>query len=225
MKKLIALALVTGSILASSHASAQFLTSANNLYNTGYNGNTLEAPGTGVEDTHYTVEFLVNNQAFSGPTYTGPIYTGGGAPPNNAPSPTSTTASEVTPSPTQTNYAGGLYVYQLALTGLVQGTSYTITGDVAGDDQVISIGANGSLDNIPTTTNYTQLEPFSLTFTAGAPGANNVDFTVNNVTGYTGLLVDNLSGVAAPEPSSWALLLGGFGTLGFFLRRRMQSSL
>ncbi len=202
-------------------ARAQTLGFENNLYNTGYNGNTLEATGSGIEDTHYTLVFP------TGPAFTGPVFTGyvGFDPSTNSnvdlpPSPTSPTATEITPSPTATSYANGLYVFQLALTNLTVGQQYTITGKVAGDDSVTTIGANGSLVSIPVTTSFDEFVPFTLTFTAGA--TNDVDFTVNNTGGFTGLLVDQLAGSATPEPSVWALLAGGFGTI-LLLRSRRTS--
>ncbi len=43
------------------------------------------------------------------------------------------------------------------------------------------------------------------------------------VAGYSGAVLDNVSVSAVPEPSTYALMLGGLGLMGFMARRRKQS--
>jgi hypothetical protein len=228
------LAIVSSSPLAST-APAAVLDFSNGLYNTGYNGNTLEATDSQIEDTHYVLVGVPSGQSEVPPTdtvtYTGQVYSG---------SPTSTTATEITPLPTypgsvNTEYPKGDYTYQLnlyssATTTITPGDIITITGTVVGDDAVPKIDGNadGTLTELtgdgPTgaiTSDYTNEETFTLTFTAGTK--NSVDFTVFNSHGYSGLLVDNLKGTITPEPATWALLLSGAGMLCFIVLRRNRS--
>ena len=227
---------IVGSLSLAAPASAAVLGPLNNFYNTGYNGTTLEATDSQLEDTHYDLIGvpLGQSEVKVGDTYTGQVYSG---------SPTSSTATEISPlalapgvSPNE--YPVGDYTYQLSLTSLTPGDLVTITGTVTGDDGIPGIagdaddmltdvtgnGVNGSV-----TSSYTDTENFSLTFTAGA--SNSIQFTVYNHNGFTGLMVDNLAGTETsptnsitPEPSTWALLLAGVGMLGFVVVRRARDS-
>ncbi len=55
-------------------------------------------------------------------------------------------------------------------------------------------------------------------------GANNV-LTITGLTGGDAALSGNLSFAAAavPEPAAWAMMIGGFGLVGFSLRRRTNT--
>jgi hypothetical protein len=237
-KQLLVLAFAAASSFAlGANAPAAVLDFSNGIYNTGYNGSTLEATDSQILDTHYTLVGVPSSQSkvptTDTSTYTGEVYSG---------SPTSSTATEITPLPTYpgsagTEYPVGDYTYQLnlyssATATIVPGDIITITGYVVGDDAIPKIDGNadGTLTELTgdgatgaITSSYTDEEPFTLTFTAGTK--NSVDFTVFNSHGYTGLLVDDLSGTIIPEPSIIVLLLAGAGMLGVVVLRGIRRDL
>ncbi|HLZ82391.1 MAG TPA: PEPxxWA-CTERM sorting domain-containing protein [Caulobacteraceae bacterium] len=67
--------------------------------------------------------------------------------------------------------------------------------------------------------------PFSSYFATGTVGGSGVtDLKFNNGEGASRSWefgVTSISFTAVPEPSTWALMLGGFGFLGYVLRRRV----
>jgi|tagenome__1003787_1003787.scaffolds.fasta_scaffold20791237_1 hypothetical protein len=118
----------------------------------------------------------------------------------------------------------------------VLGQAYTLAFDYAvlgaGQDQLtvnidplatafVTVDANNNMD-----TNFTG-GPLTIDFfgTGGlitidfaSAGTNNADAILDNV-----VLTANDSGV--PEPSTWAMMLLGFGTVGFAIRRRRKTLL
>jgi hypothetical protein len=111
---------------------------------------------------------------------------------------------------------------------LVGGTSYTLSFDYAtlgaGSDTLFALidghtfsasqGANNNMD--------TTFHAYSFTWTAtGGPSA--LQFNSGGTISADAIL-DNvlLTGLAAavPEPSTWAMMLLGFGAIGFAMRRR-----
>ena len=62
---------------------------------------------------------------------------------------------------------------------------------------------------------------FSLFFTPSSSGIFSIDF--QNAGGdNVGMLLDNVSVAAVPEPGSWALLAAGLGLMGLASRRRLS---
>jgi len=51
-----------------------------------------------------------------------------------------------------------------------------------------------------------------------ATGANTILSFVSTSSGYAGMIIDNVSVTALPEPSTFAMLLAGIGLLGFAAR-------
>jgi hypothetical protein len=121
---------------------------------------------------------------------------------------------------------GGTYDYRLtfSLAGLDPSTA-SITGQWSVDDNARDILLNG-VSTGQTGCGFTCWGGFSLS-SGFQPGANTIDFIVDNAGGPTGLRVE-MSGTAAaspgaaPEPSSWAMMLLGFGGLGAVTRARRR---
>jgi hypothetical protein len=64
------------------------------------------------------------------------------------------------------------------------------------------------------------------TFTASFVGTGvTTVFTINETIGgsFGGVALDNVSVSAVPEPASWTMLLGGFGMVGFAMRKRQAA--
>ncbi len=76
--------------------------------------------------------------------------------------------------------------------------------------------------------NLNTLTPFSAPGADFVSGLNTLSFVVTDTGPPSALLVDGLSGTAdparggVPEPSSWAMLLVGFGGLGALMRSRRR---
>jgi uncharacterized protein YhjY with autotransporter beta-barrel domain len=165
------------------HARAQDVTLTplgNDLYNTGYTGNTLA--GHNQIDTHY----LVTNDTthLTAPTFeANPLATGWVANPPNS--------QWITYSPYTFYGQQVVYDYHLVLTNIPIGERVSIHGMIAADDNA-TISANGSgpyfSNYAPNVVagHYAAFEPFSLTFVSGA--TNVLNFAVdNNGGGPTGL--------------------------------------
>ena len=129
--------------------------------------------------------------------------------------------------------------YSIDLNGLTQGAigqtinteigqSYTLTFDIAANPdfsgvRVAIVGANGVTIG---TENYAlnQGDPVvwssrSLYFTANSTTTQISFSSGNNDNCCYGAAIDNVS-VAVPEPTTWALMIAGFGGAGAMLRRR-----
>ena len=119
-----------------------------------------------------------------------------------------------------------------SLTGLRLGGKYTITFDMSGNPfgepalkgLRLSLGALPAQDYFFTTGTNTAANmlwaPKSFSFTATSTTAL-LKFT-SLVDTNSGAALDNvaITGGALPEPSTWALLLTGFGMVGYAARRR-----
>lgn len=63
----------------------------------------------------------------------------------------------------------------------------------------------------------------SYNFVATTTGSTLLSFKALNAGNFYGPALDNVSLSAVPEPSTWALMLLGFGMVGFGLRRRSKT--
>jgi hypothetical protein len=113
--------------------------------------------------------------------------------------------------------------------GLAASTNYTLSFDLAGSQR----GDSNIVDVIfgTTTQQFTlaSLDPFTthtMSFTTNS-AANYQIFFKNAGGDNVGALLDNVSvSVAAvPEPSTYMLMLGGLGLIGFVARRRKDTDL
>jgi len=115
------------------------------------------------------------------------------------------------------NAAAGNYTLQFYLSGNPDGapTEKQITVSVGGvaHDFFYTLGGSNSKTNM----DYV-LE--SLTFHS-AGGSNLLTFTSDNDTSFGGV-IGGVNVSAVPEPASWAMLLLGFGGIGWTLRRRQN---
>ena len=148
----------------------------------------------------------------------------------------------ITSSPTGGNFVGadGAFIVapiQQVLTGLVVGKDYLVDFDWAAAQQhgyngatteqwIVSLGGQ----SISTAVFANESHGFSgwmhESFRFTYDGANNVlSFlavgTPNGEPPFS--LLDGVSAAAVPEPASWALMLVGFGAVGFAARRRTNT--
>ena len=116
------------------------------------------------------------------------------------------------------NAAAGNYTLQFYLSGNPDGapTEKQITVNVGGASQNFFYTLGGA--NSKTNMDYA-LE--SLTFHS-AGGANLLTFTSDTDTSFGGV-IGGVNVSAVPEPASWAMLLLGFGGIGWTLRRRQNA--
>ncbi len=73
----------------------------------------------------------------------------------------------------------------------------------------------------PLANNSSSFATYSGLFTT--TGATTLSFSQNGGDNFRGSILDNIVVTAVPEPSSWALLIAGFGLVGGTMRRRKRS--
>jgi hypothetical protein len=105
------------------------------------------------------------------------------------------------------------------------GMTYTATFELAGNhrgygDDTVAVNF-GSASGSYTLSSGDAFGSHTLTFTAVTNGAFSLSFK-NSGGDYVGGLLDNVSVTAVPEPSTYAMLLGGLSLLGVAARRRRQ---
>ena len=111
------------------------------------------------------------------------------------------------------------------------GTLYTVPNATATfANNALSIFGNGSL-----VTSFSFLTPyqgdmnatFDVELGAGAPFAVIPNIGSSQITGGFGILTSATSPMTAavPEPATWAMMLIGFGAIGFSVRRKRQVTL
>lgn len=113
----------------------------------------------------------------------------------------------------------GIFANSVNLTG---GVTYTLSFDLAGSQRGSTETANinfGTASTSATLGSSAGLTAYALSFTPAASGI--YSFSFENLGGdNVGLLLDNVSVAAVPEPETYAMLLAGLGMLGFILRRK-----
>lgn len=209
MKHYITAAALAAACLGSAHAA-----SINGLYNTGTgtSGNT---------DPYYTLTSSSVTETV--PTITGPGFPVGTWLDNNAVSkwitPTAAQGQSLDPA------SDGIYTYTLTfdLTGY-NAASALFSGRVAADNSVEVLLNNNSIGSWGYFTSWGGFNANS----GFVAGVNTLEFVVTNQAqtsgNPTGLRVEFLDSSvnAVPEPSTYAMLLGGLALLGAVARRRHQ---
>lgn len=107
------------------------------------------------------------------------------------------------------------------------GTVYTATFDLAGnqrnyptDNLVVTFGTASQTFNLASNVAW---NTYSLSFTASSDANYSLNF--NNAGGdNVGIVLDNVSVTAVPEPETYAMLLAGLGVMGAVARRRKAQS-
>lgn len=98
--------------------------------------------------------------------------------------------------------------------------SFALSANGGGGDSksmTVSVGNNASFNYLGEVNKFTNQ---SFLYTANYSGLTALTFT-SAASGYSGAVIDNVSVMAAvPEPSTYAMMLGGLGLVGFMSRRR-----
>lgn len=99
----------------------------------------------------------------------------------------------------------------------------TLSGQALADNS-LNIFLNGNQVG-GTIAGFKSLTPFGANGSFFIAGVNTLSFTLSNVAGPAAFQVAGLTVTAAavPEPSSWVLLVAGFGMVGVSLRRRKMT--
>jgi hypothetical protein len=184
------------------------------LYNTGTdNSNVALVGGNGVTDPHYVI-VTSTSPGFDGAsavTYFNPAYA-----PDDANSRWISLTSTGTPGGNTTDYR-----LTFDLTGFDSATAI-ITGSW-GADNAGTMALNGVLTG-NTTPGFSTLTPFTVN-SGFVGGINFFDFFVTDFGAPTALRVDDLAFQGSPaiggvpEPSTWAMMILGFGLVGYAIRR------
>lgn len=215
MKTFVLAAAVAATLLPANEARAAAILG---LFNTGTDAsNVALVGGNGLIDPHYTI-LSSTSPGFDGQQAR--TYFNGAYAPEDANSRWISLTGSGTP-------ANNTTIYRLTfdLAGLNAATTQ-ITGRY-GADNGASIFLNGVATG-HTVGSFGALTAFSIN-TGFVAGVNTLDFRVVDVGVVTALRVDDLAGTAdvlppptgvIPEPSSWALMILGFGAAGALLRRR-----
>lgn len=205
---------VTAAGIALATAPVAHAATITGLFNTGTDANNVAlVGGDGIVDMHYsivssTLPGVVGNQ---GVTYT-----------NGAYFPDDSNSRWISGDASGLPFVGTtVFRLTFSLAGL-DAASAVITGQL-GSDNFSRILLNGQDTGFFALDQF--LAPTAFTLTGLVDGTNTLDFEVDNRGGPMALRVDELRGVAdlaggVPEPSTWALLVLGFGAAGAGMRSR-----
>lgn len=113
----------------------------------------------------------------------------------------------------------------------VIGSNYTLrfdAGAFGGNTNLLITSVAGAVQNYTLTANNNAditFNPYTFDFTGS--GYDTLTFAVTTTPDSTDALVDNVSvtGLAVPEPATWAMMIMGFGAMGSALRRSRQRQL
>lgn len=140
---------------------------------------------------------------------------------------------------------GGPNFDQFIITGLTPGASFNVSGAfanvegytlVAADFTTTVIGTSDSNIDVVSATlngvnfagNYLSADPSTETGNVGPLGAllvgNNLNFQGVAGKGNENTIAGNLRWASVPEPSTWLMMMAGFGALGFALRRQKAAT-
>lgn len=195
------------------------------LYNTGvqsggadWGAGAGQKPGNGA-DLHWDLD--VSPQAFTGNPIAATWISNGASVASRWITPTPNGLTSFDPT------TPGLYTYSTSfdLSGFDPATA-SFAGRFAADNTVDAILLNGT--QIGSGGSFSDWSAFAAS-TGFVPGLNTLEFVVRNFArdggNPTGLRVEFAdSNVAVvPEPSTWAMMIAGFGVVGFAMRRRRQT--
>jgi len=228
INRLLILAAITAFTVAPATASVPLV--VNQTYNTGYDGSTALAAGQ--SDLYFNLYSYVPTPTLTAPVVASPIpadwVTTAGA---QWISPTENQSSS--PSPAEGDPAGTYDYNALFATNFLVPTQITVTGSFAADNDVSLIVDGTTVMSLADPASGS-LSSFDYTFTVFS-GARftPIDFVVNNLdntggsSNPTGLIVSNLrfSTTSTPEPSTYAMLFLGLGSLLMVKRVRRAVSL
>jgi hypothetical protein len=118
-------------------------------------------------------------------------------------------------------YGGTGAISQNVFTQAGQRYKITLLYTQNGGGKTADVIVNGS--TLDTLVGSDQWQTYTKTFIATGEGTN---FTISEGFGGSngGIVLDNVSLTAAvPEPATWALMLTGFGMMGFAMRKRQKT--
>lgn len=105
---------------------------------------------------------------------------------------------------------------------LIGGTTYTLSFDLAGSQRGSTETVNFNFGSTAGSYSLGSADAFStrtLSFTPGSDGSYSFSY-LNASEDNVGVLLDNVSVSAVPEPETYAMLLAGLGLMGAMSRRR-----
>ncbi len=186
------------------------------VYNTGVGAGTALPAGDGQVDPHYVIVSTNNPMLTVGShalTYYNPAYLQDGP-----------LSRIVNGTGDGNGFTGEVTTFEttFSLAGFDSATA-TLSGQALFDNSG-TVSLNGTV--IASITGFTSLTPFGTNANLFVPGVNRLDFTMTNVDGPDAFQVAGLTVTAGesmgvvPEPAAWALMVTGFGLVGFAARRR-----